>query len=428
MNIAYIWQREDVEFGIDSGPTLHVKGVIKALQSRGHQLRLITYHKGYPAWTDNFNRWQRLVPRRTNSLWFRYPERTIRFIQNGLQLPYARLFDSMRFADSLLPVVRDCDLVYERHDLQSYGGLLATRLHKLPLIYELNGDIFEEYREHGIQLSRSQWALTRQITRQMYERVDSIIAVSDPLRESTLARWRLDPTKVTVVTNGYDVDAFASQAIDSALLARWGLRDQVIITYVGAFQPWHSVDLIIQAFSRLHSTQSMRLLLIGDGPEKAAVETLAEELALVDRIVFTGHRPHDEVAQLLLASHITVLANPQTPMSLSTMPLKLLEYMAAGTAVVAPRTPNVADMIEDGRTGVFFQVGDSVALADTLDTLIRDKSLRERLGEAARREAIENYSWDRVAGELEAIFLSIVGRSRATASIPINIRNAHADR
>ncbi len=193
MNIAYIWQRSDIDFTRDTGPVLHVKAVIRQLQRRGHQVRLFVERDGQAAATDNFEQWQSLAPRSTNAAWFRAPESAVRSVQSKLRLPYARLYDSLRFADSILPALSGVDLIYERHDLQATGGLMAARRLGVPAVVELNGDVLQEYRVLGIQLSRSQWAVLRQVTRRSYHMASHIITISEPLRLATIADWNLPP-------------------------------------------------------------------------------------------------------------------------------------------------------------------------------------------------------------------------------------------
>lgn len=418
MKIAYVWQREDIDMRRSSGPVLHVTAIIRALKRRGHHVRLFSFHDGHPGYTDGLSSWQQLVPRATSRIWFRAPERLIRGVQGRLNLPYARLFESARFADAMLPALAEFDLIYERHDLQSSGGLMAGRRLGIPVIYELNGDIVEEYRSLDIELSAAQWKLASWITQAMFQQANHVLTVSEPLRDIAIARWRINPARVSVATNGVEVDAFSSVRGDQRTAAHYGLDGRPVVTFVGAFQPWHAVDLLLEAFASLPSRAQAQLLLVGDGPTRAAMESRVVELDLQHSVIFTGQIPHEEVIGLLLVSDITVLANPQTKMSLSTLPLKLLEYMAAGTAVVAPRTANLKGIIVDGQTAMLYAPGDPNDLAAKVETLLWDTELRKRLGSNARQEAFERHSWNRVAGDLETLFNRILTGGEILESLP----------
>ena len=119
------------------------------------------------------------------------------------------------------------------------------------------------------------------------------------------------------------------------------------------------------------------------------LEAMAAEMGLRAQITFTGRLPHRDVVAHIAAMDIGV--SPRATFYAS--PMKLLEYMAMRTAVVAPAMDNVRDVLEPDITGVLFDVDSLASLTAALRRLVCDGELRERLGNAARRRIVEERTW-----------------------------------
>lgn len=404
MNIAYIWQREDTDLDQATGPVLHVRAVIDGLRRRGHHVRVAAFHDGRPAWSDDLVTWQEALPRGTNARRFRWFESVVRGIQTHLRLPFARLFDSARFADAMLPALRDRDVIYERYDLLASGGVMAGHRLGVPVILELNGDVLAEYRDLDIVLSRPQQAVINWVTRRTFQAATHLVAVSEPLRRGTCERWGIEATRISTVLNGVDIDVFAQPQTAPDMPPRRRADDRPAVIYVGSFQPWHSLDLLVDAFSEVVKCVPTRLILVGDGQTRNEIEAQVKRLGLGDCVDFTGRVAHPVVGSLLSRADVAVLAHRSTVTAGAGTPLKLLEYMAAGKAVVAPNLGNITAVVDDHRTALLFEAGSAPALVAALKEALTNASLRRDLGEAARREAVARHAWDSTVVALEQIF------------------------
>ena len=129
--------------------------------------------------------------------------------------------------------------------------------------------------------------------------------------------------------------------------------------------------------TRWRGSRDARLLIVGDGPARAAIEARAAALHLSERLIITGRIPHADVPDYVAAMDVAVVAHDRTGVA---SPMKLLEYMAMAKVVVAPSLDNVKDVVDDERTGLLFAPGDVEALAAALERLAGDASLRLRLG------------------------------------------------
>jgi len=407
LRIGYVWQYDATHLSPVSATALHVGAVVRQLRSRGHQVRMITVRDGQPHVSEDLQNWRPVQAnrRRSNMAAYRLAEKVVRGTQSRLKLPYLGLFESDRFSEAVTAALADCDLLYERFWLLASGGQMAAQRLGIPIFYEVNGDLVEEYRQLGIHLSSAQWAAVNFVTRHMFASAGRVITVSEPLRQATLRRWKLAPEQVTAVSNGAQVELFAAQAGDDpSLRIAYGLDESPLVIFVGSFKPWHGLDLLVEAFSRLPQEIGAKLMMVGDGPTRPELEAQAQRLGLGERVIFTGAVPHAQVANLLRHADVAVLNPRRTLATESQSPLKLFEYMAAGLAIVGPALPNIESIVTHGENALLVEPDSPDALASALADLLRGPVLRARLGESARRTAFERHSWESTVIELERIF------------------------
>jgi glycosyltransferase involved in cell wall biosynthesis len=180
--------------------------------------------------------------------------------------------------------------------------------------------------------------------------------------------------------------------------------------FAGAFRPWHGVARLTAALARLSAAGDHRFgaILIGDGPERAAVARAARD---VPGIVFTGALPHARLPEALAAGDIGVAPfDPARHRALTLgfywSPLKLFEYMAVGLPVVAPALPRLRRLVEHGREGLLYDPGEPCGLDRAL-TELADPDVRRRLGAAARARVVRDFGWAAHCARLDARLRSL---------------------
>jgi glycosyltransferase involved in cell wall biosynthesis len=423
---------------VESGPQGHVRAIYDGLAERGHRLRLVamqtedtlaeidgrkigngavprpggesdSLRPRRPFWSDDLRAWHRLKYGPSRSPWFRAFERPVRWAQSRFNLPYARFFDSYRFGDGCATALAGFDVLYERQGMLSYGGLFAARRLGVPLVYEVNGDSLEEHRLLGIELPAAQWSIFHHVTGQMYRRADHVVAVGAAIRSILIDRWRLDPTRVSVITNGVDVARFATAFDLDTVRREHDIPWAQVVMFVGSFQPWHGVEQIVKAFALVaEQSPQVGLVLVGDGELREALTQRVAELGLRDRVRFTGQATRAQIPALLALADIAVLYQPRAAGEIVETPLKLFEYMAAGKAIVAPDFPNMRSVLGDDVSGVLVEPDAPAALAGALQRLLDEDETRRRLGAAARDEAVAKHSWHRAVREVEELLYHMV--------------------
>jgi L-malate glycosyltransferase len=240
----------------------------------------------------------------------------------------------------------------------------------------------------------------------LLHRADALVGVGDAVRRALIDNEGFPPGRVEVIRNGIDVDRFAATSAERAEKRRelgWD-SDQVIVLHVARLDPLKDHATALRAFAEVRkSTPHARLVIVGDGPERRAIEELTASLGLSDVVLLLGVR-HD-VASLWGAADVGLLT------SLSEgIPLTLLEAMAAGLPTVGTRVGGVPEVVVDSECGRLCAAGDVRSLADALSTLAADPELRRRWGAAGRARVAECFSLDRMTDEYDRLYARLAAR------------------
>ena len=272
------------------------------------------------------------------------------------------------------------DLIYERYNLYYLAGTWVARGSGVKLFLEVNSPLAEERTRLG-QL-RLRW-LAGALERYVWRSAGKVLVVTGVLQQSVAAAG-VPPERIAVVPNGIDPAQFAG------LPAREAADGPLVLGFVGFVREWHGLDAVIAAMAAEPGGPDLRLVVVGDGPARAALEHQAQSLGLADRVTFTGLQPREAIPALVAGFDIAL-----QPLVVSyASPLKIFEYMAAGRAIVAPDQPNIREILSDGDTAVLFDPAEAGAMWRAIRRLAGDAPLRRRLGEAARAEiARRDYTW-----------------------------------
>jgi starch synthase len=384
MRIAYLLPDPGIPVGGVKGASVHVAEVTRALAAAGNDVLLLAMRAAGPA-PDGV----RLVVHEPGSL-PRCPEGDA-----------ARTGAVARFFELAEPAVRAFgpDLLYERLSLFAGGGAsMAARLGVARRV-EVNAPVTAE--RAGYQGVGDPEA-GRRLERAALAGAD-VIVVSLPLAE-----WAgsLGAARVTVVPNGVDLARFAPDPRAAvAVRGGHGLHDAQVVGFAGSLRPWHGVDVLIRAAARLARTHpNLRLLVVGDGPERARLEAAAAEL-LPGRARFTGAVPSHAMPAHLAAFDVATApyVMPAAGLGFYFSPLKVVEAMAAARPIVASRFPTIEAML--GGTGHLVTPGDPDALANALRALLDDPRASE-LGARARDRAASSFGWEAVARRIVGLAAS----------------------
>jgi len=286
-----------------------------------------------------------------------------------------------------------------------------------PVVYELRSSWEDAAVSSGTTTEGSlRYRLSRWLETQVLLRADHVTTICAGLKEEALQRG-VRRECVTVVPNAVDADALtAGRAPNADARRRLGLENACVLGFIGSFFAWEGLSLLVDALPRIVAARpDVRLLLVGGGPDAAAVRARVEQLQMGRHVVFAGQVKHDEVASLYDA--VDILVYPRIPMRLTDMvtPLKPLEAMALGKVFVASDVGGHRELVRDEVTGVLFRAGDREALAQAIVRVAGDADLRARLAAAGPRFVREERTWAKVVAEYIPVYTRLVQR----ATLPV---------
>jgi glycosyltransferase involved in cell wall biosynthesis len=234
----------------------------------------------------------------------------------------------------------------------------------------------------------------------------AIIALS-PLHAQYIERVDGIPqSRQTIIENGIVTDKYMTPREDAVRLIREsiGISDgDKVVMIVAGLRPEKAHEAVLRAASVLAPSHThVRFLIVGDGPRRAELEQMAQQLNVADRVHFVGER--NDVSDLLHAADIFIL--PSHP-AVETLPLSVMEAMAAGVPVIASAVGSVPDMIEDGVNGRLIPPADGDRLARVIEELLGDPAATKRIAEAGTRTVLERYTLDRMVENYTKLFAGL---------------------
>jgi glycosyltransferase involved in cell wall biosynthesis len=262
-------------------------------------------------------------------------------------------------------------------------------------------------------------------------RACEVIVPSRQQVKDTRRSCLLKESRVHVVPNGIDAELFRPRPVADAR-ARLGLGSGPIFVAVGRLSPDKGFHHAVQALALLDGEASdAKLIIVGEGPERQRLEWLSRQLEIDERVIFAGTQTHDGVAFHLAAADVFLFPTERDEAA----PLVLPQAMACAKPVVASRTGGITEVIgESGEYGILVPPGDAAVLANEMSTLLSDPSLRQRLGEAARRRVLAEYSIERMVERTLDVYRIAIARldqeaagsrsNASSASIPGPTRRA----
>jgi glycosyltransferase involved in cell wall biosynthesis len=367
------------------GSEIEAQRVAAALRKRGHQVTVLCAGGDpMPAvsrWVDPFGTPVRMFGGRWPRRW-----RDHAF--------------ALGVAWTLLTARRRYQIVYFlMQGLHLATGLPVARLLSKPVVTKFSGSSL-------ITLMRESW-LGRLELRWLRQWAKRVMILNSGMAEEAYAAG-FSQRHLLWMPNPVDVDQFAPADAAGGLRLRQELGiplDGPLVLFVGRLAPEKELASLLGAFAlALRRIPDACLVLVGDGPERAMLETRAKELEISTNVHFAGRCPPEAIPLWLKASDVFALVSSNEGFSCS-----LLEAMSTGLAAVVSDIPANTQLIEDGVHGLVAKLRDENSLAAALVRLLENPSLRQTLGATARQRVVDQYSMDKVIDLYEAMFFEAIG-------------------
>ncbi len=306
------------------------------------------------------------------------------------------------------------DLVYIRSLHFALALILLGKLHNRKIVLEINGLFADELAMRRKILGRFARRAAEFLEVFAAKKAVAIRAVTPKIKDD-LVRRGVDEGRIRVIGNGVNIEMFKPIDEKDTLLGlkeRWGIKvDEQVVIYVGYFYPWQGVEYLIQAAPLIvERIPDTRFLIVGDGLMKQEYVTLAKKLNILDKFIFTGAVPYEEVPLFINASDVCVSPEGKDfrNVRVGGSSLKLYEYMACAKPVVVGNLEGNKENVVDSESGVVVEPANTAEMANAVIKLLRDEQLRKQMGERGRKATIENYSWRKVAEQVTEICQGVI--------------------
>ena len=370
MRVLYLCSDLGIPLDGHKGAAAHVRGFVAALRKLGAEVEVISPNCGTFA--------TRPVP--TSHLFDKLETEIPKAMSRALR----HITSNTLVEGTVREAISDNhpDLIYERYSPFSIAGGIVAEAEGIPHILEVNAPLSREgaaYRGQALP------EVAEAMEMRAFATAGHILTVSEELR-GELADRGIEKDKITAIPNGVDTDLFSGAFLPST---EHGDSERLTIGFVGSLRPWHDIGAMLRCFRTLLDDPRFHFLVVGDGPEMKKVNAFQNDYP--DRITVTGALDHHQVPKEIAKMDIALAPYPKLERFYFS-PLKILEYMAGGCAIVGSDIGQVSTLLEHGKTGLLAPPGDDEAMTAAIRRLA-DPETRIALAAEAKRVAMEQHDW-----------------------------------
>ena len=284
-------------------------------------------------------------------------------------------------------------------------AMRAARNLKLPFVYEMRG-MWEEsavasgrWRAGGLAHRRF-----RRMETKVLRSADAVVCISETLRMEAISRG-VSPERISVVPNAVSHEKPSSNAPELLSKVKAELGSHPVVGYIGSLRELEGVDFTATAVAELRKKGvDARLLILSSEPGQSELNSHCESLGIQDHVHIVGPVPHDQVSHFYELIDVFVVSRPDTRVTRLVTPLKPFEAMYHGRPVVMSNLPALAEIIEDGITGVLYPPGDLSKLVESIEKILEHSKFAKDLGSAARDWIISERTWKSVCSEYNTAY------------------------
>jgi glycosyltransferase involved in cell wall biosynthesis len=320
-------------------------------------------------------------------------------------IPFRKRF-SFRLISDVRALLREggFDILHTHGGVAGFYGRRAARASRVPVVIHTFHGIHYLH-THALAPRAAFIALDRRLSRHS----DAVICVSDSVRDQSLAYRLVPEDKLTVIRNGIDFDLVLPSESEEfrTQASRLGLDSaRPLIGTVARLDPVKGLPVLLKAAPRIRSQHpAARFVIVGDGPEKAHLVALTQELRAREYVHFLGERA--DALSWMGRCDVFVLPSLQ-----EALPYVILEAAALAKPVVASEVGGIRELVKNQETGLLVPPGDPAALADAVIRLTEDPDLAQSLGRKLRSSLSEEYSLSRMLQQTQDLYLRLCQQKR----------------
>jgi glycosyltransferase involved in cell wall biosynthesis len=282
-----------------------------------------------------------------------------------------------------------------------WAGVWVARMWRAPFVLEIRDIWPESIAAVGALRRRPLLRFLEFLERRLYRAADHLVTVGDGYKARILVRADV-ADRISVVTNGVDLQRFVPRAADPAFLREHGLDGKFVCSYVGTIGMAHGLEVIVEAAKILkeRGRDDIRFCVVGDGAHRERLCQAAADSGVASSVIFTGRQPTARMPAILASSDVCLIHLKACELFESVIPSKIFEAMAMERPILIGVRGTAVDIVRRANAGLEFEPGCADQLAACVIRLADDPSLHFRFGMKARAFVERHYNRDALALEM----------------------------
>lgn len=280
-----------------------------------------------------------------------------------------------------------------------WAGVLVARTRRLPFVLEIRDLWPESIEAVGAMRNRRLLRVLEWLELRMYAAASRIVTVGEGYRGKLVGKG-VAPSRIDVIPNGVDLEAFLAGADGAKVRERYGLGERFVCAYLGTIGMGCGLDVVLRAARELRDAgrDDVRFLLVGDGAVREELEAQARAEDLTG-VVFTGRQPKASMPEFLAAADACLVHLTRTELFKTVLPSKIFEAAAMRKPIVLGVEGFAAELVGEAGAGICIEPENEGELLAAVERLAGDRALARRLGDAGGERIAARYSYDRLAAE-----------------------------
>ncbi len=295
-----------------------------------------------------------------------------------------------------------------------WAGVFVSWLKWVPLVLEIRDIWPESIQAVGAISNRRVLGALERLERWMYRSATHIVAVGNGYRDNVLGKVDVSE-RISVITNGVDLEFYRPQEPDVRFLHIWDLEDKFVCSYVGTIGMAHGLEVVLEAAKILkHKGRGdITFVLVGDGAQRQCLQEEAKRAGLEDLVVFVGRQPKKEIPAILASSNACLIHLRACELFQTVLPSKIFEVMAMGRPMIMGVGGEAREIVMQSDAGIEMEPGSAESLVQAVEIMADDPEATAQRGRLARDYVAEHFDRNVLAATFLTLLEVVAGKEEA---------------